>query len=76
MNAQRRKQLARAVDLLMEARLIVEQCQEEEEECFYNLSDNLQMTERGQKLEENADTLSEIASDISDQEDNINDVIA
>ena len=57
MNKQRRKELERALELLEEAKQIVEICQSDEQECFENLNEGLQASERGQQFETNADNL-------------------
>lgn len=71
MNKQQRKDLQLAVsaiekakELLSEAKEIIERCGEDEQEKFDNLSEGLQATEANQLLEENASTLSDIASDV------------
>lgn len=57
MNKARRKELERALELLEEAKAIIEQCHEEEQEGFDNLSEGLQQSENGQKIEAAADNL-------------------
>lgn len=85
MNKQQRKDLQLAVtaiekakELLSQAKEIIERCGEDEQEKFDNLSEGLQATESNKLLEENADTLSEIASDIEtiidDCDDRINSI--
>lgn len=54
MNADRRKQLDKAYALLEQAKEIVETAQSEEQDCYNNLSEGLQQTERGQQYETNA----------------------
>jgi len=57
MNKDRRKELERALELLGQAKEIVECCQSDEQECFENLNEGLQATEKGQQFEINADNL-------------------
>lgn len=57
MNKERRKELEKALGLLNQAKEIVESCQQQEQEGYENLNEGLQASERGQKLETNADNL-------------------
>lgn len=75
MNKARRKELNRALELMAEARAIVEAMQEEEQESFDNMPEGLQVSELGEKIEENASRLEEIASYIEEQENELEDVI-
>lgn len=71
MNHDRRSRLEKAVLLIEEARDIIESCEAEERECYDNLSEGLQASERGQKYEENADTLADVVAELENQTDNI-----
>lgn len=75
MNKVRRKELNRALDMLAEARAIIEAMREEEQECFDNMPEGLQCSELGEKIEENADRLDDIVSCIEDQENELDDII-
>jgi uncharacterized protein YukE len=78
MNKERRKKIDEAMnileglaDALNNARDLIREAGEEEQEAFDNLSENLQGAERGQTMEQAASELSEIADaleeiDISD----------
>lgn len=66
MNAENRKDLQRAIDLLNEAKEIIESVGEGEQEKYDNLSEGLQQAERGQRMEEVASTLSDQASSLDD----------
>lgn len=59
MNKQRRKSIEKVIEILREARDLIEGLQSDEETAFYNLSENLQMSERGLKMEEAAGNLEE-----------------
>jgi flagellar biosynthesis chaperone FliJ len=68
-NNQRRKELARAVELLSqmvdlhsEAASIITDAAGEEREYYDNMSESLQQGERGERANEAADRLEEIAS--------------
>lgn len=75
MNNPRRKELRRALEMLAEARSIIEAMQEEEQEAFDNMPEGLQESERGQTVEENAERLEEIAGCIEEQEEELEDII-
>lgn len=75
MNKVRRKELNRALEMIAEARAIIEAMQEEEQESFENMPEGLQVSELGEKIEENAGRLEEIASYLEDQENELEEVI-
>jgi hypothetical protein len=75
MNAARRKELRRALDLLSEAREIISMCGEEERAAFDNLSLGLQESELGQRLDEAANALEEAAGALEDVESNVDEAI-
>lgn len=66
MNADKRKELAKTIELMEEAKDIIESISEQEQECFDNLSENLQQSERGQRFEEIASSLSDVVSTIDE----------
>lgn len=57
MNNTKRKELSKAIDLLNQARDIVDTIMNDEQEGFYNMTEGLQQTERGQAMEEAAENL-------------------
>lgn len=75
MNNPRRKELRKALELLAEARCIIEAMQEEEQECFDNMPEGLQESEQGEKIEENAERLEELMNCLEEQEDELDDII-
>lgn len=64
MNAERRKLLDKAREYIGEAVSIIEGVQEEEEDAYYSLPEGIQSSERGEQIQENADTLSEILEEL------------
>lgn len=66
MNAQRRKNLKKAIELLEAARSIIEYSKDEEQESFDNLPEGIQCSERGETMEENIYNMDEILDNISD----------
>ena len=59
MNKQRRKELARASELIAEAQSIIESVKDEEQEAHDNLPESIQYGEKGQQMEEYIDMLDE-----------------
>ena len=74
MNKQDRKELERALELIEESKLIVENIRDTEQEKFDNLSEGLHQTERGQKFEETASSLEDVISKLEEAMDGINTV--
>ena len=66
MNAQRRRQILRAVDLIEQAREILQNATEEEAEAFDNMPESLQDSERGQKMLEYIDSLETAVSQLEE----------
>ena len=60
MNKVRRKELARVVDLLDQARDLLETIREEEQEAFDNLPESSQWSERGEAMENCISTMEEM----------------
>lgn len=60
MNKVRRKELARVVDLLDQARDLLETIRDEEQEAFDNLPESIQYSERGEAMENYIGTMDEI----------------
>ena len=60
MNKVRRKELARVVDLLDQARDLLETIRDEEQEAFDNLPESIQYSERGETMENYIGTMDEI----------------
>lgn len=71
MNKARRGKLDEAINLLGQARDIITTVAEEEREAFDNLSEDLQASSRGQRLEEIANSLEEQILVIEDAENEI-----
>lgn len=69
MNDDRRKRIDEAMEHISAAREILDTVIAEEQEAFDNLPEGLQNSERGQKMEETADSLYSVHSDLEDMED-------
>jgi NifU-like protein involved in Fe-S cluster formation len=59
MNEERRKSLTRALDLIEDARNIVDEIKGEEEEAFENLPESMQSGDKGEKAQAAIEALSE-----------------
>lgn len=62
MNNARRKSVAEALELIEKARNILEEVKDEEQEAYDNLPESLQYGERGERMQENVDTIEEYLS--------------
>lgn len=65
MNNRRREMLSEAGALLTKAAVIVESVRDDEQECFDNLPENLQESDRAQAMESAVDLLYDALEDIS-----------
>ena len=57
MNKLRRKEIAKAIELMEEAREILETVRDEEQEAYDNMPESLQNSERGETMEEYISTI-------------------
>lgn len=75
MNRERRKRLEKIVSQIEELRDQLAVIQEEEQEAYDNLPDNLNDTDRATQLYDNASNLEDAASNLDDVCDSIRDII-
>jgi len=80
MNADRRKTIAKVQERILAALEILNSCQQdvedvqnEEQEAFDNMPENLQGSEKGQAMEEAISLMEDLASTLNDACDTIND---
>lgn len=73
MNAARRKELSKAIDLIEQAKEIISAVAEEEREAYDNLPEGLQESEMGEKMSEIADDLEYV--DLDEVVDTIQEII-
>jgi hypothetical protein len=66
MNKLRRKQLAKAVELMEQAMAILEAVKDEEQEAFDNLPESIQYGQQGEQMEENISTMEEHFDNLSE----------
>jgi len=64
MNAQRRKDIQRAIELLDEANQILSAAADEEQEYYDNMPESIQGGERGEAADAAADRLADAAADV------------
>ena len=68
MNAQRRKYIMKAIGMVADARSYLEEALQEEQEAFDNMPENLQYSERGERMEECIARLEDMVSYCEDIE--------
>lgn len=71
MNNARRKEISKAISMLEEAVAILANVREDEEMAFENLPEGIQMSERGDTMQEWIDTLTDAEDSIQDVIDNL-----
>lgn len=71
MNAVRRKELKRALEMLYEAGSIIEECKDEENDALDNLPDGIANSERGEQMESNVFTMDEVVNSLEEIADDI-----
>ena len=74
MNKERRKSIAKARDMVAEALSLVEVARDDEQDAFDCMPDNLQQSERGDRLEENVQALEEIIGALEGAFDEVEDI--
>lgn len=68
MNKERRKEIERAISMLLEAEAILSEARDQEQEYYDNMPENLQGSEKG-------DTAAQAASELEDACSNVEDAI-
>lgn len=76
MNKARRKEIARARDLLGEARTILEVARDEERDYFDNMPESIQEGAKGEKAEAVAETLEEAIDDLESLDEKLEEAAA
>ena len=69
MNKKRRENIAKAVAILTTAFQIVESIRDEEQDCIDNMPENLEYSERYEKMENAVDKLDDAMSSIEEAKD-------
>lgn len=68
MNKLRRKEIAKAIELLEQAREILEQVKDDEQDAFDNLPESFQYSERGEEMEDCIYTIEEFLDSLDTDE--------
>lgn len=68
MNNVRRKRLAEAIDLINQAKGILEEVKDEEQEAYDNLPESFQYGERGEQMQEYIDSMDEAYENLEEVE--------
>lgn len=74
MNRVRRRKIQKALEVIDEARGILEECQEEESEAYDNMPEWMQEREEGEKMQDCIDALEEACESIDELIENLVDV--
>lgn len=75
MNKENRKQLNEALNLIEQANGIIESVKDDEQDKFDNMPENLQGSERGERLESIISELEYAVDNLNDCRDNIEEAI-
>lgn len=75
MNKARRKQLERALGALSDARSLIEEMKDEEQEAFDNMPESIQTSDRGETMEEIIYKLEDIVSSLEDAEGTLEEIV-
>lgn len=74
MNRARRKRLSEALDLILQAKDILDEVKDEEQEAFDNLPENFQYGERGEQMEEYISDIEEAFDNLEEAEGLISEI--
>lgn len=74
MNKVRRKRLAEAIDLINQAKGILEEVKDEEQEAYDNLPESFQYGERGEQMQEYIDSMDEAYENLEEVEYTLGDI--
>ena len=72
MNDKRRSKIYRAVSILETAFSLIDNARSEEQDCLYNMPENLEYSDRYEKMENAVDKLDDAAQGIQDVIDLLN----
>lgn len=75
MNKPRRKELQKALDMINDARDIIEAMKYEEQDAYDNLPEGIQDSERGEQMDENISDLEEVMDGLEEQASMLEDIL-
>lgn len=76
MNKERREKLQKAMVLVGDAKTIIEEVHEQEEEAFESMPENLQYSERGEAMQEAVNALDDAIAACEEIDDKLTDASA
>lgn len=74
MNKVRRKDLMKALELLAQAKEIIESVCDEESEAYENLPESLQSSERGEQMDEYIGTMKDVMDTIDEMTESLEEI--
>jgi hypothetical protein len=75
MNKERRKEIARAIAMIEEAKSILETCSDEEQDYFDNMPESFQDGQKGEDAQTAIDALDEGVSNLEDVSQALGDIV-
>jgi Mg2+ and Co2+ transporter CorA len=75
MNATRRKEISKALELISQAQQIIQAASEQEQEYFDNMPEAFQDGEKGQRASDVADGLGDVAMELETMADTITELM-
>lgn len=74
MNKERRKLLIKAQEMIDEARSLIEDVKDEEDDAYSNLPENLIYSERGEEMEDNVTALEDVLDELEEVSSALEDI--
>lgn len=75
MNKARRAMLQKAIEAIDEARALIEECRELEQEAFDNMPESIQCSERGEQMENYIYSMDEMIDTTCDMQESLEEII-
>lgn len=75
MNKQRRAQLQKVVEMMADARALLEEIRDDEQDAFDNLPESFQESERGEQMEEYIYNMEEAIDALEEDENTLTEII-
>lgn len=75
MNKQRRAQLQKVVEMIADARALLEEIRDDEQDAFDNLPESFQESERGEQMEEYIYNMEEAIDALEEDENTLTEII-
>ena len=75
MNKIRRKQIEKALGMLADARSILDECREDEQDAFDNMPESIQDSDRGEQMNDYIYTLEDVVSSLEEFEEQLTEIV-